>query len=203
MGCDVKKFGQPGVLDDQAYLDVKNNCWRNSNADWVIVCDADEIIFPDNVDHIANIREFNLWDLPIKIKSEIIGDATIIKTRGWNVYSNEMPKNDLLEITTGYEFHNYSKSIMFSPKDIKEMNYEPGAHKCNPIGNVIYSEETFDLLHYKHIGGVERLLKRNREYMKRMSANNRSKGWGSHYWQPEAQTRREFAERLAISKPLL
>jgi len=184
MGCDVKKFGKPGILDDQAYLDVKNNCWRVSNADYVIMCDADEIIIPDTINR--NYQK-----------------PTIIKTRGWNVYSNEMPENDLLEITTGYEFHNYSKSIMFSPKDIKEMNFKPGAHACNPVGNVVYSNEIFDLLHYKHIGGVERLLKRNREYMKRMSANNKRKGWGCHYWQPEAQTRREFAERLAISKPLI
>lgn len=182
MGCDVKKFGKPGVLDDQAYLDVKNNCWKGSNADFVIVCDADEILCPSV-----------LFD----------PRATIIKTRGWNIYSNEMPKNDLLEITTGYEFTNYSKSVLFNPKAIEAINYSPGAHVCNPIGNIILSNDTFDLLHYKHIGGVERLLKRNREYMKRMSANNKRKGWGCHYWQPEAQTRREFAERLAISKPLI
>lgn len=186
MGCDVKKFGKPGVLDDQAYLDVKNNCWKLSDADYVIVCDTDEILLPVRMEPVID------KDLP-----------TIMKTRGWNVYSNEMPKDDLLEITTGYEFHNYSKNIIFSPKDIKEMNYEPGAHKCNPVGNIIYSNETLPLLHYKHIGGVERLLKRNREYMKRMSANNKRKGWGCHYWQPEAQTRREFAERFAISKPLI
>lgn len=187
LGCDVLKFGKPGILDDQSYLDVKNNVWIGSESDFIIIADMDEILYIglDDMDYLKNCG------------------ATIIKTRGWNVYSNDMPKNDLLEITTGYEFHNYSKSIMFSPKDIKEMNYEPGAHKCNPVGNLIYSNETFNLLHYKHIGGIERLLKRNRDYMKRMSANNKRKGWGSHYWQPEAQTRREFAERLAISKPLI
>jgi len=183
MGCDVKKFGQPGVLDDQAYLDVKNHCWKNSDADWVIVCDADEILNP--------------------VPSDSKVYPTIFKTRGWNIYSNDMPKDSLLDITTGYEFHNYSKSIMFSPKDIKEMNYEPGAHKCNPIGNIVYSEETFDLLHYKNIGGVERLLKRNQEYRNRMSYQNKKMGWGIHYYDSEAKVRQEWIERLAKSKPLL
>jgi glycosyltransferase involved in cell wall biosynthesis len=203
MGCDVKKFGKPGVLDDQAYLDVKNNCWKSSNADWVIVCDCDEILVPE---YITLERIFN------KLEKHIhgIGNTHIIKPIGWNIYSESMPTNDLLEITTGYFFENYSKCVMFSPK-LKEIGFEPGAHKCNPVADfdIIKSVSTQDtsaklyLLHYKHIGGVERLLKRNKEYMKRMSANNKRKGWGCHYWQPEAQTRREFAERLAISKPLI
>jgi len=188
MDCDVKKFGKPGVLDDQAYLDVKNHCWKGIDADWVIIVDCDEIVATNRGDLYGEI-----------------GRSTIFETIGWNVYSNEMPKESLSEITTGYQFDNYSKTVIFNPKEIKEINYKPGAHDCNPIGNIIYANESDIpyLLHYKHIGGVERLLKRNREYMKRMSANNKRKGWGCHYWQPEAQTRREFAERLAISKPLI
>lgn len=184
-GCDVKKFGVKGQLNDDHYLVVKNNCWKGSEADWVIVCDADEILLPS----------VNMCDTCFQ--------GTIIKTQGWQIQSNEMPQDDLLEITNGWPFDNYSKSIMFSPKHIKEINYKPGCHACEPVGEIKYSDEIVYLLHYKNIGGVERLLKRNREYMNRMSINNRSKGYGCHYWEDEKKTRREFSERLAKSKPLI
>lgn len=198
MGCDVKKFGKPGVLDDQAYLDVKNNCWKSSDADYVIIADCDEIFLPSEVMCIKSLHNKN-----IIIDSESFDNATILTTQGWDVHSNEMPVNDITDITTGFKFDNYSKSVAFSPKHIKQINYKPGCHICEPIGEVIYSKIIFTILHVNAIGGVERRIRRYHEYMKRMSANNKRKGWGSHYWQPEAQTRREFAERLAISKPLI
>lgn len=189
MGCEVKKFGKKGELSDQDYLDVKNNCWRGSDADWCIVADCDEVL---------------LFDEQYLLRTPNHKNFTIIKTQGWNVYSDQMPKNNLIEITTGYQFDNYSKSVMFNPKEIKEINYKPGAHACNPIGNVVYSEDVlFYLLHYKNIGGVDRLLKRNQEYRNRMSYQNKKMGWGIHYYDSEAKIRQEWAERLAKSKPLL
>lgn len=190
MGCDVKKFGKKGELSDQAYLDVKNQCWKNSDADWVIVCDCDEVLF---------INE-NMNQRLARIRFE---EKTIIKTQGWQIYSNEMPKEDLLEITTGYKFDNYSKSIIFNPKAIKEINYKPGCHICHPFGDVVYSDETFYILHYRTIGGVDRQIKRYKEYCRRMSIQNRRMGWGSHYWDKETILRKEWKERLAKSKPLL
>jgi hypothetical protein len=49
LGFEVRSFGKPGELNDQHYLDVKNNCWKESRgkADYVIVCDADEFIWGD------------------------------------------------------------------------------------------------------------------------------------------------------------
>jgi len=191
MGCDVKKFGIKNQLDDQAYLDVKNNCWKGSDADWVIVCDCDEVLTnnPPTEEYLADIG----FD----------DRCTIFKTIGWNIYSESMPKNDLLEITTGYRFDNYSKSVIFNPKEIKEINYKPGAHICNPIGNVVYSEESLYLLHYKNIGGVDRLLKRNAEYRKRLSYNNKKMGFGIHYLDSESKVRKEWNGRIAKSVPLI
>ncbi|HMK58333.1 MAG TPA: glycosyltransferase [Nitrososphaeraceae archaeon] len=194
MGCDVKKFGIKGQLDDQSYLDVKNNCWKGSDADYVIVCDTDEIL---------------LWNHPCDwIDGQVKTGATnqkitIWKTYGWNIYSYTMPKFDLLEITTGYHFKNYSKSIMFSPNDIKEINYQPGCHECRPVGTIFYSSDMIPLLHYKQIGGVDRLIARNRLLAKRLSYRNRKMGWGSHYLDSERQIRKEWDERIAKSKPLL
>ena len=184
LGCEVVPFGNK-YFDDSENMNIKNNCWKGSKADWVIVADFDEILqAPDSGIHLNTL-------------------ATIFKTVGWQIMSNEMPKEYLLEITNGYRFDNYSKNIIFNPKEIKEINYNPGAHLCNPVGNVVWSEESFYVLHYKHIGGVERTIKRYKEYQKRMSKLNRAKGWGSHYNRTPSSIRQEWNQSILKSKPLI
>lgn len=191
MGCEVKLFGNK-FFDDAENMKVKNECWKRSQADWVIVCDCDEVLF-----EAERFKDY------LKHQHSLDAKWTIFKTQGWQIMSNEMPKYDLLEITNGYEFSNYSKSIMFNPKAITEINYNPGAHRCNPIGDVVWSEETLYILHYKHIGGVERTIKRYKEYQPRMSKNNRKHGWGSHYNRTVSSIREEWNERMEKSKPLI
>lgn len=188
LGCEVVKFGTK-FFDDQENMNVKNNCWRGSNADWVIVADFDEVLF-----HSYKEMRFAI---------EYFANATIIKTIGWQIMSDEWPANDLTEITHGYEFKNYAKSICFSPKHITDIGYGPGAHEANPQGLVNWSAESLYVLHYKHIGGVQRTIDRYREYQKRMSKNNRKMGWGCHYNRTPASIRQEWNERMAKSKPLI
>lgn len=193
MGCKVIQYGTK-FFDDQENMNIKNNVWKGSKADWVIVCDADEILLCNDPCLAEN-----------RFALEYYRDegATIIKTIGWQIMSNEMPKNDLLEITNGYEFSNYAKNIVFNPQKLTEINYNPGAHKIDPVGEVVYSKDPLYVLHYKHIGGVERTIKRYREYKPRMSKLNRKHGWGSHYNRTPASLRQEWAERMAKSKPLI
>ena len=44
LGIEVREFGKPGVLDDEVYRSLKNNCWKEERgkSDYVIVCDADD-----------------------------------------------------------------------------------------------------------------------------------------------------------------
>lgn len=188
LGCEVIPFGTK-FFDDSENMKVKNNCWKGSDADWVIVADFDEILFD----------KYKVMDFAI----EHFTGRNIIKTIGWQIMSNEIPKEDLLEITNGYRFDNYSKNIIFNPKAIQEINYNPGAHRCDPVGDVVWSEDSLYVLHYKHIGGVERTIKRYKEYQKRMSPYNRKHGHGRHYNQNERLLRREWSERMAKSKPLI
>lgn len=187
MGCIVKKFGTPGELNDKHYLEVKNNCWKGSKADYVIVCDTDEVLNIQSAGQLLN---------------EWLAHTTIFKTQGWQIVSNHMPKDDLLEITTGWEFNNYSKTILFSPKDLTEINYRPGCHDCNPIGNIKYSDDIIYVLHYRQIGGVGRLIKRYNDYKKRMSPFNRKNGHGIHYLKDAAIIRANWKNEQLKSKPL-
>lgn len=203
LGCEVIPFGSK-FFDDSENMKVKNSCWKGSNADWVIVADFDECLFSYYVDTVMLPIESWWNDIQEKLLIEKEEQqSTIIRTIGWQIMSNEMPKEDLLEITNGYRFDNYSKNIIFNPKAIQEINYNPGAHRCDPVGDVVWSEESLYVLHYKHIGGVERTIKRYKEYQKRMSPYNRKHGHGRHYNQNERLLRREWAERIAKSKSLI
>lgn len=204
MGCDVRMFGEPGKLNDQYYLDIKNNCWKGSDADYVIVCDADEVLHITHDEVLYSMmgkyssnQLINFWD---HWKSH---GVTIFKTQGWQITSDAMPNEDITEITTGYAFDNYSKNIIFDPKRIKEINFNPGAHRINPIGEIVWSEETLYVLHYRQIGGVNRLIKRYNEYKKRMSMFNRKNGYGIHYLQRPEQIRASWKRDMLKSKPLV
>jgi hypothetical protein len=186
----VKFFGEPGNLNDQHYLDVKNNCWKESTADYVIVCDCDEVLFSGLPMNKSVFSYYNKHGV------------TIIKTQGWQIISNEMPKENITDITNGWAFNNYSKAVIFDPKAIQEINYNPGAHRIAPIGNVVYSEETIYLLHYRQIGGVKRLINRYKQYCSRMSELNHRKGYGIHYKKPMQKIISDWRKEMAISKPL-
>lgn len=204
LGCEVKTFGDH-TFNDQNNLEIKNQCWKGSQADWVIVADFDECLhceYDDYTNYPDNIRRYDVYDLKEWIEY-IEPRATIIKTIGWQIMSNEMPKDDLLEITNGYRFDNYSKFVIFNPKAIKEINFNPGGHRINPVGDVRYSDESLYLLHYKHIGGVERTIRRYQEYQPRMSRMNRKKGWGIHYDRSIPSLHEEWNERMAKSKNLI
>lgn len=199
LGCEVIKFGTK-FFDDAENMRIKNECWKGSDAEWVIVADFDEILIVP----VTCGQEFTIIPSPenwFKFFKE--KGYTIFKTIGWQIMSDSMPKNDLLEITNGFRFDNYSKNIVFNPKAIKEINYNPGAHKIDPVGDVVYSEDSLYVLHYKHIGGVQRTIDRYKILNKRMSKENNRKGYGIHYKRSPASLREEWNERMAKSHPLI
>lgn len=186
MGCEVRKFGTPGELNDGDYIKVKNNCWKGSDADWVIVCDADEILDVD-LNKLTAFKE---------------SGYTIIYPFGWNVYSNNFPRETYYEISTGIVDESYSKLICFNPQKIKEINYVYGCHEANPVGVIKNQESIVYLLHYRCIGGVERLIERHEQYKKRLSELNKRWNLGHHYSQSNEQKKADFEERLKRSVTL-
>lgn len=196
LGCEVKYFGTQ-FFDDHENRNIKNNIWKGNQSDYVICADFDEVLCPS-----APFNPKLNWADAFRYYLSISHHTTIWKTIGWQVMSDEWPVNNLLDITTGYEFSNYAKSVIFNPKEITEINYGFGAHECNPQGNVVWSESPLYVLHYKHIGGVQRTIDRYKQYQTRMSKNNRRHGHGVHYAQSAARLRQEWNERMKISKPL-
>jgi len=159
LGFEVRFFGQRGQLNDQYYLDVKNHCWkecRGKGIDYVIVCDADEFIIPE----------------------ELKGTSPIVT--GYNMISEYLPHKSILEINTGSYSQEYSKQAIFSPDAIDEINYVHGAHRNYMKGNIT-TDGHCKLLHYRQIGGVERIIRRHFEYRNRLSSFNKQHKMGFHY----------------------
>ena len=63
--CEVVFYSTNNKLTDSKYLEIKNNCWKDANTDWVVVCDADEFLEVD--------------------KNMLNTDQTIYKSKGYNM----------------------------------------------------------------------------------------------------------------------
>ena len=103
LGIEVRDFGRQGTLNDQWYLDVKNNCWKECKAkgiDYVIVCDIDE--FLKRPTHLT------------------CSSPSMI---GFDMISDTLPENDIWEVNMGGFDMNYGKQVIFSPDRIEEINF--------------------------------------------------------------------------------
>jgi glycosyltransferase involved in cell wall biosynthesis len=177
LGCRVKSFGTKGILSDKDYLELKNNCWKGSRADWVIVADADEILWHPKLTDTLDRSTGNIF-----------------YTYGWNVFSYDMPKESFLEIQTGFYDANYSKSVVFKPKEISEINFRYGCHTSSPKGQLRYTTDVLTLFHYRNIGGPGRLVNRHALYRERLSEHNKLLGLGCHYLYSDEQRVKEWNE---------
>lgn len=162
LGFEIRTFGHADTLNDQWYLDVKNNCWKEQRGkcDYVIVCDVDEFLVIDNL------------------------KGTLPVVHGYNMISDDLPKHDIFEVSTGAESENYSKQVIFSPDHIEEINFVHGCHRNNVRGNLVRSGHC-RLFHYRQIGGVQRIIDRHSVYRARLSKFNLKHNMGHHYGRPE------------------
>lgn len=187
LGFEFRKFGIQGILSDEEYLKVKNNVWKECKGrgiDYVIVSDADEFVCVPTI--------FSSPGFDFKLTTPIV--------IGYDMTSENLPVNDIKEVNTGFFFSQYSKQAIFDPDSIYEINYRAGCHENNMIGYI--TRDVFHpciLLHYRCIGGVQRLIDRQNEYLKRM-VNNGSNG--AHYLKSEKEKRQEWIERMGKAKIL-
>lgn len=176
-GCEVIYYDTNNKISDKKYLEIKNNCWKTATTNWVAVVDMDELI------------DLNKEQL---LMEESLNN-TLIKFEGYNMVNME-DNYDLENITYGTRCPPYDKSYVFNKKHISEINYEPGCHKCKPIGIAKYSNNIYKTYHYICIHPDLQVAK-YKNYANRLSDENKKHKWGDHYNQSEEQIRETF--RLA------
>lgn len=176
-GVELADRHTGGVIDEHEYCRVKSQSWKGTKADWVISVDADELIyFPQGGE--STLAAYDKTNV------------AVVKPRGFEMFSDTYPTTDKQiydEIKMGATDDKwYGKPALFSAKRVKEINYGLGCHGCSGrlvTGEAFSNPVTFSvpltyLLHFKHIGGVERIAKRYDDVYKRQLEINHKMGWG-------------------------
>lgn len=169
LDCEVKYFYTANKLSDQAFISVKNNCWKGASTPWVIVCDTDEWL--------------DVWP------SDLETNATIFHSDTAQMVGTNDEFNPL-EITTGV-FYPWGKMLCFNRNAIEEINYNYGCHEALPQGDVIFSDKILTMYHYKWIT-LKYIIDRHAMFGKRLSPHNRKNKLSFHYLFSERKIRSEY-----------
>lgn len=169
LGCDIHSWDTNGEYDEVKLLELKNTVWKTATTPWVIICDMDELLTANRDDIIK----------------EHANGTTILKTKGYEIYGNSSKNNlsnikpSLDKLTEGEYSLGLSKKICFNREKITDINFQPGAHTANPVGEIHYSTKEYYLYHYKKLGLEYYRYTQKRTYPR--SARSRARGWGIHY----------------------
>jgi len=174
MGAEVKQHDGRGEFNDLQNKTIKNTCWADTQADWVICSDADELIyFPGGAE--KTLASYDAQHVPV------------VNPFGFEMCSEEFPTGegqiyDYVKNGARDDFW-YAKKICFSPKRVGTIDFGAGAHVTHATlhgGRKV----TFDassprstpscyLLHCHHLGSVERIGAKYEAVIARLSAQNR------------------------------
>ncbi len=179
LGAHVIPLPTENVVNELVFLDMKNNCWKNSKADWVIIVDTDEFVYhPDLVSVLENTKYNMFYPKEFRMMSREF------PTGSGQIYDH-----------VKYGFPGpvgYNKCNIFKPADVKEMNYNAGCHSCSPVGNIRLAPSTDIITLHFHDVGIEYRLKRNKYLASRISEVNKERGWVVHVTWPEEKIRADF-----------
>lgn len=187
----VQPFGNKDFKQNAENSRIKNEKWKGSDADYVVCCDMDELIIGNN----------------IKGKFELCKQSgyTIIEFDWLWLAGGDNPKYQegklLHELCPNIINDKVSKVMVFSPKDITEMNYGPGAHRCKPKGKVkkIHLKTIF-CYHICNNLSLEYKLERYKLQNKRRSKEDIKKKWGIHYTFSEQRIRTGYNNAMKKAK---
>jgi len=167
LGCEVIMYNTNNMLNEYTLTHIKNNCWKDIKDGWIIICDMDEWLCVTDRD----------------LKIEQVKGTTILSVKGYNIICDSKVENlediDLHKESKAIYHHPESKNICFFANSIKKMNYCDGAHQCNPIGKIKFSEKHYLLKHMDVLGLPYKIYKHNIRYER--SRNMAKKGVATHY----------------------
>lgn len=179
-------------LDDSMYVKIKGSCWKNDPSDYVMLVDADELIYHDTgvVDYLQRTK------------------YPVYQPIGYNMISDFFPiygKPITEQIKQGVYDRMYNKPIIFDPKIINRVQYDLGVHSGSFFKDdeIVYPTiSELKMLHYKNLGFDYR-INRHKMFSKRMSDFNNTTGAGIHYTWDEEKQRQEFNSIFRESRTII
>jgi glycosyltransferase involved in cell wall biosynthesis len=187
-GCKIVSYDTNNSHDETILLSIRSHKYKEYVTDsWVLMCDMDEWL---------DITEEELAEEEKK-------GVTVIKTQGVNMVG-ESARADLSDIQVcdiklGFLDENFSKRVCFKYPQVS-MEYWYGAHKCWPIGHVVYSEKAYFMRHYNYLG-AEYLVEKHRKRYER-NGQSRQKGLNGHYKHSREEAIQIYEDCLRKATPL-
>src|SRR3990172_10132465 len=172
--CDVIPFDTNNEFQDRRHMEIKNNCWKDAKTDWVLMCDLDELL---------DINE-------VELKTEEGFGTSMIRCEFYDMINME-DNLDIAGMKYGEKSPLPGKFLLFNKKLINEINYTPGAHGCNPMGTVIYSNKVYKAYHYNAIN-ENVTIEKFKDYSARLSPDNIKHGWSLFVLSTPEQIREEY-----------
>ena len=196
-GCEVISWEAPGGgLNDQCYLEIKQNCYKKDrdDYDWVISVDADE--FYTHKEGIHGLQKL--------LEDYTRQGITLPKVIGYNMVGVGSEDLNISNINLGVEDISYSKRCIFNPT--LNMSWAWGCHPqhgqelLNQVVGIKESKTSEVILHhYKYIS-LSYVLKRHQSYFSRLSSFNKERGLAVHYGYDEDVLRHEYNNLLRKAK---
>ncbi len=182
----VKYFETNNEIRDDLLTLNKNNIWKDykDNYDWFLIVDTDEFLVPSQK-YKFNIKNL-ITSISEKQKCTENGETHAIGGIGSIGYQMVHPRYNFHDIKKGTKCNKFDKVCCWNTKLLKEINYSPGCHQCDPEFitkniKIMSGNNTMQLRHMKYVGNYDLLLKRLLEYEKRLSEINKKNKWGTQY----------------------
>lgn len=164
---ELHSFNSNGKYNERILMNIRNSAWKNTDADFVIMCDSDELVDVRDKDLLEN-KAGLVWQ--------------VCKCRGVELFGD---KRDAPDAFYGVDSKKYSKSVLFHKPSIKEMNFAPGSHTCSPVSKngapVLVLDNGFILYHTKWKDFDYGLCRVKQIGQKGRSTESKKMGWGFEY----------------------
>jgi len=182
LGCSVVSWKTDGTLNEFKLTDIKNNCWKSVKNGWVIVADMDEFLC---------VTEKNLLE-------EFNKGVSILAVRGLDMIgeSKLLDLSDIdLQLVTKYVDNIYEyKWLCFLREKINDMNYDHGAHSCQPSGDIVFSSNEYINKHMSDLG-LQFIINKNINRFNRSRLMHRY-GLAQHYSEDIAHITKMYTDKL-------
>jgi hypothetical protein len=166
-GCDIISWNSDNIHNEYMQINLRNDCWKKIKSGWIIMADMDEFVYVTETE-LLDEKEKGTSILQIN-GIDMIGESKIL----------DLSDIDLQEIKKYRDFSQESKNICFLRESISDMNYGPGSHYCNPVGNIKYSQNIYTNRHMCHLGLPFLINKMIRLYERNLIM--RQHGFNGHY----------------------
>ncbi len=163
---EIRDYDAVGIHEPSVTA-LYNTCYHEARgkADWVILCDIDEIVYDPYI--ITKLQEYKDMGM------------TVAKMVGYTMLHKFPPIDYSKQVWKTYKYgvrdEVFDKLNVFNPK--MDVEYAPGRHTAKFTPEPIYSQPEIKLLHYRY-WGMDWVLKRHEIHYARLSKENIENSWG-------------------------